>query len=329
MREYDAVLLVSFGGPEKPDEVMPFLENVTRGRGVPRERLLGVAEHYHHFGGRSPINDQNRALMAALERELERHGPKLPVYWGNRNWHPLLADTIRQMKQDGIRRAVAFVTSAFSSYSGCRQYKENIARACAEVGEGAPEIDKLRVFSDHPAFLEVIRQEALDALRELPPELRNEAYFLFTAHSIPTAMADTCRYAEQLQQASAEVARLLKRDRYRLVYQSRSGAPTQPWLEPDILDAIRELHQQGVRSLVIVPIGFVSDHIEILYDLDTEARALCEELGVSMARAATTGTHPYFVRMIRELILERMEGGGVIPGLCTSDCCPALRPVRG
>ncbi|HUQ92063.1 MAG TPA: ferrochelatase [Bryobacteraceae bacterium] len=329
MTEYDAVLLVSFGGPETPDEVMPFLENVTRGRGVPRERLLGVAEHYHHFGGRSPINDQNRALKAALERELETHGPKLPVYWGNRNWHPLLAATIGQMKQDGIRRAVAFVTSAFSSYSGCRQYQENIARACAEVGEGAPEIDKLRVFSDHPAFLEVIRQEAFDALHELPPERRHEAYFLFTAHSIPTAMADTCRYAEQLQQASAAVARLLRRDRYRLVYQSRSGAPTQPWLEPDVLDAIRELHQQGVRSLVIVPIGFVSDHIEILYDLDTEARALCEEAGIVMARAATTGTHPYFVRMIRELIVERMEGGGVIPGLCTPDCCPALRPVRG
>ncbi|MCC6345501.1 MAG: ferrochelatase [Bryobacterales bacterium] len=322
MNTYDGLLLVGFGGPEKPEDVMPFLENVTRGRGVPRERLLEVAEHYHHFGGASPINSHYRALLAAIRKELDEHGMPMPLYWGNRNWHPMLAETMLKMKQDGVRRVLAFVTSAFSSYSGCRQYKENIAAARAVVGEGAPEVVKIRVFSEHPAFLEVMRQQAFDALRRLPSDVRADALLLFTAHSLPMSMASTCRYVQQVEEASAAVARLLERGAYRVVYQSRSGPPSQPWLEPDILDALREYHAEGGKAVVIVPIGFVSDHMEVLYDLDEEARLLCEELGLTMIRAGTAGTHPYFVRMVRELILERMDGGGVIPGLCTLDCCP-------
>lgn len=327
MTQYDAVLLVSFGGPEQPEDVMPFLENVVRGRNVPRERLLEVADHYHHFDGRSPINDQNRALLKALQAELAEHGPNLPIYWGNRNWHPLLPDTLRQMKEDGVQKAIAFVTSAFSSYSGCRQYRENIAAAQAAVGEGAPQIDKIRVFYDYPEFQEVIRLETEDALAELPEPLRDGAHILFTAHSIPLSMAQGCKYLDQLKEASASVAKALGRDNFSLVYQSRSGPPQVPWLEPDVLDALRGLKSNGTQAVVIVPIGFVSDHLEVLYDLDTEAKQLCEELGIAMSRAATAGTHPLFVRMIRDLIVERMEGGGVVPGLCTDLCClPPRRP---
>ncbi|MFN7936221.1 MAG: ferrochelatase [Bryobacteraceae bacterium] len=311
MNSYDAFLLVSFGGPEQPEDVMPFLENVTRGRNVPRERLLEVAEHYHHFDGRSPINDQNRALMAALRQELD-----LPIYWGNRNWHPFLKDTLQQMKQDGVKRALAFVTSAFSSYSGCRQYRENIAAAQAAVGEGAPHIDKIRVFYNHPGFLDVIAQETTDVL--IPG-----ATVLFTAHSIPLSMAQGSRYVDQLNEACSAVAARLGLSEWRLVYQSRSGPPQVPWLEPDILDALRQLHAQGTKAVTLVPIGFVSDHLEVLYDLDTEAKDLCNELGIEMSRAATAGTHPGFVRMIRELVEERQAGGGIVPGLCTETCCPA------
>ncbi|MBI3683156.1 MAG: ferrochelatase [Acidobacteria bacterium] len=323
MNPYDALLLVSFGGPEKREDVMPFLEVVTRGRAVTRERLLEVVAHYHHFGGRSPINEQNRALAAALETELAANGVPLPVYLGNRNWHPFLADTVLQMKRDGVRRALAFVTSAFSSYSGCRQYKENIAQARAEAGDGAPEIDKIRVFHDHPEYLEVIREETLEALKQIPG-----AYVLFTAHSIPVAMAGTCRYVQQLEEASRRVAAAGGLTRSKLVYQSRGGPPVQPWLEPDVLDAIRALHAEGVRELVLVPIGFVSDHLEVLYDLDTAARGLCGELGIRMARASTAGTHPRFVRMIRDLVVERIEGRGVVPGLCTPECCPPPGPLK-
>jgi ferrochelatase len=311
---YDAFLLVSFGGPEQPSDVMPFLENVTRGRNVPRERLLEVAEHYHHFDGRSPINDQNRALIAALRNEIP-----LPIYWGNRNWDPFLADTLQQMKADGIQRAVALVTSAFSSYSGCRQYRENIAAAQTTVGEGAPQIDKIRVFYNHPLFLEVIAQETKDVL--LPAST-----VLFTAHSIPLSMANGSKYVPQLQETCAAVAARLGLTDWRLVYQSRSGPPSVPWLEPDVLASIRELHAQGTRAITIVPIGFVSDHLEVLYDLDTEAKDLCTELGIEMTRAATAGTHPLFVRMIADLVAERMAGGGIPEGLCTPECCPAPRP---
>lgn len=297
---------------------MPFLENVTRGRNVPRERLLEVAGHYHHFGGRSPINDQNRALLKALRGEID-----LPLYWGNRNWDPYLADTMRQMKQDGVKRAVALVTSAFSSYSGCRQYREDIARAQAAV-EGAPEIDKIRVFYDHPAFLEVAAAETRDAMAGL-----NAPLVFFTAHSIPLSMSNGSPYVKQLQQACAAVAAQVGAGEWRLVYQSRSGPPSVPWLEPDILDAIREEHARGVRELVVAPIGFISDHLEVLYDLDTEAKQLCDQLGIAMRRAATAGTHPRFVGMIRELVEERMAGGGIRADLCGPECClPPGRPQK-
>jgi len=329
----DAVLLVSFGGPDRTEEVIPFLENVLRGRPVPRARMLEVAEHYYHFGGRSPINDQNRALLAAL-RALFAAGPEMPVYWGNRNWHPLLADTMRQMAADGVRRAFAFVTSAYSSYSGCRQYLEDLARAREAVGPDAPEVLKLRVFYNHPGFIEPMAEGVCAAIERIPTERRAAAALLFTAHSIPLAMADTSRYVQQVQEACRLVAQLVARPQYRLVYQSRSGAPGQPWLEPDILDSLRELAAAGVRDVVIAPIGFISDHMEVVYDVDTEARALCGELGLNMVRAETVGAAPRFVAMIRELVLERMGAlaehralGDLGPShdVCPPDCCPGMK----
>ena len=329
---YDAVLLVSFGGPDGPDDVLPFLENVLRGRNVPRERMLEVAEHYNHFGGKSPINEQNLALLAALRDELDRRGPHLPVYWGNRNWHPLLTDTIREMADAGVKRAIAFVTSAYSSYSGCRQYRENIAAACAALGERAPQIDKIRVFFNHPGFVGPMADNVRRAVGQFPESVRAAVPVLFTAHSIPTSMADGCRYGAQLTEACRLVAEQAGVADWKLVYQSRSGPPTQPWLEPDICDAIRERHAHGCNRLVIAPIGFISDHMEVLYDLDTEAADLCRELGVEMERAATVGTDPVFIGMIRDLIAERSgmlnerAAIGQLPAnhdVCPLDCCPA------
>jgi ferrochelatase len=307
---YDALIVVSFGGPEKHEDVIPFLENVLRGRNVPRERMLEVAGHYYHFDGRSPINDQNRELVAALRKVV-----KIPVYWGNRNWHPFLADTVRQMRDDGILRAIAFATSAFGSYSGCRQYIEDIERATAEV-ESAPRIDKIRPFPDHPLFLEAMTDRVRAAVSELP-----DGRLIFTAHSIPCSMAQTSPYVQQLERACATVAKAVGRaagdDDWRLVYQSRSGPPGQPWLEPYICDYLREIR----RDVVIVPIGFLSDHMEVLYDLDTEARGLCDELGIRMARAKTVETHPAMIRMIAEL-------AEIEPQQCDGDCCPSptVRP---
>jgi protoporphyrin/coproporphyrin ferrochelatase len=328
---YDAVLIVSFGGPEGPDDVLPFLENVLRGRNVPRERMLEVAEHYHEFGGRSPINEQNRALIAALEKELADHGPHLPIYLGNRNWRPFLADTLRQMSSDGVRRALAFITSAYSSYSSCRQYRENIAAAQAEVGATAPQIDKLRVFFNHPGFIEPMIENTRSALGKISAERRNNAELIFTAHSIPLAMAENCRYEEQLREACRLVAEGMGRHNWALVYQSRSGPPQQPWLEPDIGCFIEARHQESpIRDAVIVPIGFISDHMEVLFDLDTEVRQLCERLGINVVRVATVGTHPRFVRMIRELIEERKSDSpqrlalgplGPSHDVCPEDCC--------
>jgi protoporphyrin/coproporphyrin ferrochelatase len=299
---HDALLIVSFGGPEKREDVIPFLENVLRGRNVPRERLLAVAEHYYHFDGRSPINDQNRALIAALRQVV-----KIPIYWGNRNWHPLLVDTVRQMQQDGVRRAIAFPTSAFGSYSGCRQYLEDIQRAQAAVGENASEIVKLRPFSSHPLFLEAMTDRVRAALADLP-----HARLVFTAHSVPVSMAETSPYVQQLEAASRSVAEAAGVREWKLVYQSRSGPSTQPWLGPDICDFLRD----SPSDTIIAPIGFLSDHMEVMYDLDTEARAVCEELGIRMVRAGTVGTHPAIIRMIAELI-ERE------PVPCAASCCPA------
>jgi ferrochelatase len=320
----DAILLVSFGGPERPEEVMPFLENVLRGRNVPRERMQEVAEHYRHFGGRSPINDQNRALLAALRTVLAAEGPHLPVYWGNRNWHPLLADTLRQMTADGVRRAFAFVTSAYSSYSGCRQYLEDLARARDAVGPGAPEMLKLRVFYNHPGFIEPMAERVRAALDRISPGRRAAAALVFTAHSVPIAMAETSRYVQQVEEACRLVADRAGGPPYRLVYQSRSGAPGQPWLGPDVLEYLRELAATGAaRDVVLAPIGFISDHMEVVYDLDTEARQLCDRLDLNMVRAGTVGADPRFAAMIRELALERMADAG--RDVCAEDCCPAPR----
>ncbi len=306
MSPYDALLIVSFGGPEKCDDVIPFLENVLRGRNVPGERMLEVAEHYYHFDGRSPINDQNRALMAALKKRLD-----LPIYWGNRNWHPLLADTLRRMREDGIGRALAFVTSAFGSYSGCRQYIEDIEKARAAV-DNAPVIDKIRPFSSHPKFLEAMTDRVRAALQELP-----DGRLVFTAHSVPTAMAQASPYVQELRQASAAVASAVGRREWDFAWQSRSGPPTQPWLEPDICDYLRDTR----ADTVIVPIGFLSDHMEVIYDLDVEARAVAEELGIRLARVRTVETHPAMIEMIAQMLEQEPEP-------CAAGCCPApVRPV--
>jgi protoporphyrin/coproporphyrin ferrochelatase len=327
---YDALLLVSFGGPEKQEDVMPFLENVTRGRNVPRERLLAVSEHYHHFGGRSPLNDQNRQLIAALRKELDEHGLKLPIYWGNRNWHPLLPDALRKMRDDGVKHALAFMTSAYSSFSGCRQYRENVAAAQAAVGEGAPQIDKLRVFYNHPHFIEPSAERLKEALSKFGE--RDKVYVLFTAHSIPVSMAQASDYVKQLEETARLVAEASAVKHWKLVYQSRSGNPGQPWLEPDILEYLEKVSGLGVRNVVVSPIGFISDHMEIIYDLDVEAKDLAIELGMTLVRARTVGIHPTFVRMIRELIEERVNPGTPRPAVgryeashdvCALDCCPA------
>jgi ferrochelatase len=313
--DFDALLVVSFGGPEGMEDVIPFLENVLRGRNVPRERMLQVAHHYELFGGVSPINQQNRNLIAALEKELEQHGPKLPIYWGNRNWHPLLPDTLRQMAEDGIKNALAFVTSAYSSYSSCRQYLQNISDAQTQVGPDAPRVEKLRVFYNHPLFIEANVDHIRSAFSQLEDPL-----LVFTAHSIPESMASNCDYASQLAQTGSLIARSLQIEKWQLVYQSRSGSPMQPWLGPDICDHLKTLRSEGVTDVVIAPIGFVSDHMEVVYDLDVEARRVAEELGMKMVRAATAGTHPSFVRMIRELVLERINNE-VPANICAPDCC--------
>ncbi|MCA9265120.1 MAG: ferrochelatase [Planctomycetales bacterium] len=330
--DYDAILVISFGGPEGDDDVIPFLENVLRGKNVPRERMLEVAEHYYHFGGVSPINEQNRALIAALKTELEGHGPYLPVYWGNRNWHPLLRDTLREMKANGVKRALGFVTSAFSSYSGCRQYRENVEVAQADVGQDAPRIDKLRSFYNHPGFIEPVVERTQYALAQIPSERHASTQLIFTAHSIPTSMAESSPYVRQLEEAVRLVSDRFAGFSCDLVYQSRSGPPTQPWLEPDICDYLRENHQR-FTDVVIIPIGFISDHMEVLFDLDTEAHAVCQQLGLGMQRAGTVGTHPRFIQMIAELIRERTEGAerlylgdlGPSHDVCPADCCPAPR----
>jgi ferrochelatase len=315
---YDALLVVSFGGPEGMDDVIPFLENVLRGRNVPRERMLQVAHHYEMFGGVSPINQQNRELIAALGRELESNGPPLPIYWGNRNWHPLLPDTLRKMASDGVRNALAFVTSAYSSYSSCRQYLQNIADAQAQVGPTAPRVEKLRVFYNHPLFIQANVDHIRDAWAQVnDPE---SAHLVFTAHSIPESMAANCDYAMQLEQAATLIAQALNIKKWELVYQSRSGSPSQPWLGPDICDHLKTLREAGVKEVVVAPIGFVSDHMEVVYDLDVEARRVAEEIGMNLMRARTAGTHPAFVRMIRELMLERIND--VVPkNICSPDCC--------
>jgi len=344
---YDALLLVSFGGPEAPDDVIAFLENVTRGKNIPRDRLAEVGEHYYRFGGRSPINDQNRALLAVIREDLAGAGIDLPVYWGNRNWDPYLADALRAMADDGITRAACFVTSAYSSYSGCRQYREDLATAGAEV-EGVPRLDRLRHYFNHPGFVEPVVDATLAALAELPAGVRDDAHLVFVTHSIPESMAassgpDGDAYVTQHEAAVAEVVERVRletgrRPAHDLVYCSRSGPPSVPWLEPDVNDHLGRLAEAGAAAVVIVPIGFVSDHMEVVYDLDTEALATAADLELPAVRAATPGVDPRFVAMVRELLVERAAAErderpgrvtlGRVPAShdrCPGHCCPNPR----
>ena len=312
------------------DDVLPFLENVTGGRNIPRQRLLEVAEHYYHFGGVSPINAQNRALIDALEREMRDHAIDLPVYFGNRNWHPFLKDTIAAMRADGVRDVLLFVTSAYSSYSGCRQYREDVARATAALNETGMRFDKLRVFYNHPGFVEPLARLLREALASLPAERRALAEVIFTAHSIPLSMARGSAYERQLRETARLVSDGAQTDRYRLAWQSRSGPPHIPWLEPDVSAELLRLHNAGVQDVVVVPIGFISDHLEVLYDLDVEARETASSLGMQLIRVPTVGTDPEFVAMIRELIEERLSDRPVRRYLgsfgpshdaCSVNCC--------
>ncbi|MGB9377931.1 MAG: ferrochelatase [Mycobacteriales bacterium] len=335
---YDAVVLVSFGGPDGPEDVLPFLENVTRGRDIPRPRLLAVAEHYHHFGGASPINAENRLLLASIRQDFADHGLELPVYWGNRNWHPYLADTVRSMAGDGVRKALAFVTSAYSSYSGCRQYQEDIEQARLAAGPEAPRIDKLRHYFNHPGFVDANADAVRAALATLPEAHRASTRLLFTAHSIPLSMArnsgpDGDLYVRQLQETAALVAAAAAPDLgWDLAWQSRSGSPRTPWLEPDINDRLEELAGSGTTDVVVSPIGFVSDHLEVAWDLDTEAAATAHRLGVGFVRAATAGRDRRFVAIVRQLVLERTATEdlrqvcgemGPGPDHCPAGCCLA------
>jgi ferrochelatase len=303
----DSILLLSFGGPERPDDVIPFLRNVTDGRGVPEERLIQVAQQYLLFGGKSPINDQNRALIVAVERELERRELHLPVYWGNRNWQPFLTDTIDKMVADGRQHAAVFVTSAYSSFSGCRQYRDDLLRANGE--DGVPNITKLRQFFNHPGFVGPFARNTLAAVERLPADLRDTAPIVFTAHSIPLSMAAQCRYVDQLQEAARLVMDGMDTSRrWDVVFQSRSGSPRVPWLEPDVNDHLRALHDRGEQAAVIVPIGFVSDHMEVIYDLDTVALSTARDLGMYVERTASPGDDPAFVSMVVDLVEERTGG---------------------
>ncbi|MBW3632610.1 MAG: ferrochelatase [Chloroflexi bacterium] len=329
-RAYDALLVLSFGGPEGMDDVLPFLENVTRGRNIPRHRLEEVAEHYYHFGGASPINAQNRALIAALEQELTDHGIALPVYFGNRNWHPMLRDTITAMRADGVNHVLVFVTSAYSSYSGCRQYREDVMTALDVLGERGMRFDKIRVFYNHPGFIEPMAKRLRQAMDSVPQDRRDAAEVVFTAHSIPVSMAKGSAYERQLREASRLVADLAGAARYRLAWQSRSGPPHVPWLEPDILEELDGLRESGTSDVIVVPIGFISDHLEVLFDLDVEAQERASELGMTMIRVPAVGTDPVFVAMIRELIEERLQENPVRRSLgalgpshdvCPLNCC--------
>jgi ferrochelatase len=348
---YDALLLVSFGGPEGPADVLPFLENVTRGRAVPRERLLSVAEHYHRFGGVSPLNGHNRALRAAVEADLASHGAPLPVYWGNRNWAPYVADALGQMARDGVRRAAVLLTSAFSSYPGCRQYREDLADAVRPLGDAAPALDRLRHYFNHPGYAATMVRRTLAALDELPADVRDAAHLAFVTHSLPVGLAGTSgpdggAYLAQHRDLAATVAAGVaaatgvSRDQA-LVYCSRSGPPTQPWLEPDVNDHLVRLAGTGAAAAVLVPIGFTSDHMEVRYDLDVEALATASGVGLPCVRAGTVDADADFVAAVRELVLERAAAargepadrpavGALGPShdVCPAGCCPNPRGPR-
>lgn len=346
--EFDALLVLSFGGPEAPEQVMPFLENVTRGRGIPRERLESVAEHYLHFGGVSPINGINRALIEQLEFELADRGQSLPVYFGNRNWEPYVEDAVAKMRDDGVRNAAVFTTSAWGGYSGCTQYQEDIARARAAAGEHAPQLVKLRQYFDHPLLIEMFADAIADAVDTLPAELRSQARLVFTAHSIPLRSASQCGpdlYQRQVEYAAELVAAAAGFTDYDQVWQSRSGPPQVPWLEPDVGDHLSVLAGAGTKAVVVCPIGFVADHIEVVWDLDNELAEQAAEEGVALARALTPNAQRRFARLVVDLIdelrlgtePERVTVPAPVPGygctadgaLCTPDCAVISRPSTG
>ncbi|APA76495.1 ferrochelatase [Mycobacterium avium subsp. hominissuis] len=326
--DFDAVLLLSFGGPEGPEQVRPFLENVTRGRGVPPERLDHVAEHYLHFGGVSPINGINRALIEQL-----RAAQNLPVYFGNRNWEPYVEDTVKVMRDNGIRRAAVFTTSAWSGYSSCTQYVEDIARARTAAGPGAPELVKLRPYFDHPLFVEMFAGAIADAAAKVPAGAR----LVFTAHSVPVAADERLGprlYSRQVAYAARLVAAAAGYAEHDLVWQSRSGPPQVRWLEPDVADHLRALAESGTRAVIVCPIGFVADHIEVVWDLDEELRAQAESAGMLMARASTPNAQPRFARLAADLIDElrcgrtpaRVTGPDQVPGCLASVNGAPCRP---
>ena len=332
---YDSVLIVSFGGPEGPDDVEPFLANVTAGRQVPAERLAAVARQYQHFGGVSPLNDQCRRLRAELAARLAAAGRDLPVYWGNRNWAPYLADAVAEMAAAGHRRALAVVTSAYSSYSGCRQYLDDIAAARAAVGDAAPAVDKVRAYHDHPGFVEPFADAVAAARLSLPAGLRPGARLVFTAHSIPAAMAAGCAYEQQLAETARLVAGRAGFDAaaWTMAWQSRSGPASVPWLEPDVNGCLEDLASRGAAAVVLAPIGFVTDHMEVMWDLDVVAARTADSVGLRLARATAPGTGPddRFVAMWQELIEERLDPGaprrslgllGAGPDVCPPGCCP-------
>jgi ferrochelatase len=332
--QYDAILVVSFGGPEGMAEVMPFLDNVLRGKGVPEERKREVAHHYELFGGVSPINAQNRELVERLRDTLGRHGITLPILLANRNTPPYIPDVLRQCRDLGCKRVLAYVTSGFSCYSGCRQYRENLIAARADIGPDAPEFHKIRVFYNHPLFIETVSDKVREAFSLLPDDKRSAARLVFTAHSIPQSMADTSRYTQQLAEAARLVAETLQIPEWDLVYQSRSGPPHMPWLAPDICDHLDALKERGIPAVVVSPLGFVSDHMEVLYDLDLEARDHAADIGLAYVRASTPGNDPRMIEMISELMLERIEDRplrraiGLFPAnhdFCPETCCPGSR----
>jgi len=354
---YDGILLMSFGGPEGPDDVMPFLRNVTAGRGIPDERLAVVAEHYQSFGGKSPINDQNRALLGALRSELDRRGISVPLLWGNRNFDPFVTNTLREAHEAGIRRVVTILTSAYSSYSSCRQYREDLAAAALTLADEGKEIeiDKVRPYFNHPGFSRTNARQVTEAVRALGEHPDAEVRLVFVTHSISEGMDATSGpgdgegnvYRRQHTDLAAAIteevnATLSRRLEHELVYCSRSGPPTQPWLEPDINDTLRAMAAEGVKTVVVAPIGFISDHMEVRFDLDTEAAQSAAAVGLQMVRVATVGTDHEFVSGLVDLAFERAAqarsgapvavptwpGKEAFPPVCRPGCCPNLRAAK-
>lgn len=326
---YDAILILSFGGPEGMDDVMPFLENVTRGRNIPVERLQAVAHHYEIFGGVSPINAHNRALISALKEAFDREKISLPIYWGNRNWHPFVEDTFKEMTAAGVQKVLAFVTSAYASYSGCRMYLNDVERAKTSAGADSPIVHKLPLFFDHPLFVEANSEHLMEALHQLPADRAQSAQIVFTAHSVPQSMAANCQYEAQLARTASLICERTGRSNHAIVYQSRSGPPNQPWLGPDICDYLKEFaaSSSATKDIIVQPIGFISDHMEVMYDIEIEAKQVAAECGLNLIRAATAGTHPAFVQMIVELIKVRLQKPEPDSFLsCPPDCCPSPQP---